>query len=346
MILLWLMACSDPDFGHVGRALEAYDRGIVSMRQGNPAAAASAFSEAIALDPKRPILRSWEAKALIDAGQDERALSRLNDGLSRFPANPRMRHQRAALLARGGSLSESAKDLRWLYAHDAAHPILIGEDPDFVALKTDSAYAELVPDARVDASVAGEVGSVLVGDIYSIEFSITSRAGIPIQITNQGQSIEWLGLQRIVEDVTSNTELWTQRRVRMEYRALEPGRVVAGPWLVEVADSRALTEQLVVEAVAIPGQKEVGSSRHVTFGVPSTRWKASDLPLFITDNDGDWAVFDSGMALSAHTAKRGPRMEYRENGQPRWSAHLIEGGPGVEIRTAGESVLRWGDRRE
>ncbi len=255
MIFIWLIGCADPDFGHVGLALESYDRGILSMQQGDPIAAASAFSEAIALDPKRPVLRSWEAQALMDAGQSERALSRLNDGLHRFPANAEMRHQRAALLARSGKLAESAKDLRWLYAHDAAHPILVGEDPDFVGLKADPVFAKLVPDAVVDASVVGEEGSILVGDTYSIEFSITSRAGTPITITNRGESMEWLDLYRVVEDVTSDTQIWARRRIRAEYRALKPGRHVAGPWLVEVADSRALTERVVVEIFALPEQK-------------------------------------------------------------------------------------------
>ena len=186
----------------------------------------------------------------------------------------------------------------------------------------------------------------MVGDTYAIEFSITSRTGTPVEITNQGPPIEWLGLQRIVEDVTSETEIWTRRRVRAEYRALKPGRLSAGPWLVEVADGRALTEKVGVEVVAIPDQKEVAAVRELSIGIPSTRWQAHTLPVFAADEDGEWAVFESGMALSSNTAKRGPRMEYREKGQPRWSAHLIEGAPGLEIRTGGEAVLRWGTHPE
>ena len=344
MILLFLIGCTDPDFGQVGQALEAYDRGMLSIQQGDSASAADAFAEAIRLDPSRSVLRIWEVEALRRAGESGRAISRLNEGLSRFPADAAMRYQRAALLAQSGNLAGSAADLRWLYAHDAAHPILVGEDANFLPLKTDPLYSELVPDALVDASVKGENGSVLVGDTYALEFEITSRTGVPIHLDNKGEQLEPLVLQRIVEDVVSKDEIWTRRLVRAEYRAAHAGRIAAGPWLVKAGSGRALTERLVVDVVSLPGQRDLDTPKAITIQVPSTRWQADRLPLFSGDVDGDWAVFSSGMVLSPESAKRGPRMEYREEGQPLWSAHLIHGEVGVEVRQNGASVLPWRPR--
>ena len=331
----------DPDFGQVGKALESYDRGILAMHQGEPALAVDAFADAIGNDPDRPVLWAWEARALITAGRIEEAISRLNAGLSRFPDDVVLRYQRAAVLAKSGNLPASVQDLRWLYANEKAHPIEVGEDPSFLALKADPLYSELVPEAQVDASVTGESGSVLVGERYTVEFLITSRRGTPVHIVNEGDSLQSMALVRLVEDVTFQDDIWTKRMLRAEFRPLMPGRLAAGPWMVEVGESATLTERLVIDIVSIPGQNVPAPAASISMELPTTRWGEMPKPLVGQEKDGVWAVVPAGMYVTPASIKLGPRIEYRVQGQPRWSASLIEPDDHAEIRSGAASVYRW-----
>jgi hypothetical protein len=341
MLIFWLLACSDPDFGHVGDALEAYDRGWLAMQQGNAAEAVTAFSTAASLDSERPVLHSWEALALVEAGQSDRALARLNAALTRFPTDAVLRYQRAAILSRRGDLSGTAADLRWLYANEKANPIEVGEDPDFLPLRTDPLYADLVPRAQVEASVTGEDGSVLVGDLYTVNFFITSRTGTPVRIQSRGSPTPSLVLERLVEDMTHRDEIWTKRRLYAEFRAVSAGRMAAGPWQVEAGKSSTLTERLVVDVVSLPGRTEHQKLEPIHLVMPSVRWGASPEPFLGHRSDGDWAVYPSMMYFTPQSILRGPRMEYREYGQPQWLAVQVEADSRGEIRNGGTVVLRW-----
>ena len=78
MLMALLLACTDPDFGHLGAALEAYERGVLARENGDTSTAVAAFSEAVEHDPTRPSLRSWEAIAYEEAGMIDLAISSLN----------------------------------------------------------------------------------------------------------------------------------------------------------------------------------------------------------------------------------------------------------------------------
>jgi hypothetical protein len=341
MLILWLVACSDPEFGHLGDALEAYDRGWLAMQQGEPIEAVAAFSAAATKDPDRPVLRSWEALALVEAGQRDRALARLNAALTLFPDDGVLRYQRAAVLSQGGNLAGAAKDLRWLYANDQVNPIEVGEDPDFLPLRTEPIYAELVPTAQVEASVTGEDGSVLVGDLYTANFFVTSRTGVPIRIENRGTQTTSLALERLVEDVKYRDDLWTKSHLQAEFRAMAPGRLAAGPWLVEAGGAGTLTERLVVDVVSLPGQADVQSTHSIPLVFPSTRWGVEPEIFLGQADDGDWAVFPAVMVFTPPSILRGPKMEYREYGQPQWLAVQVEADSRGEIRRGGTVVMRW-----
>jgi len=341
MLILWLLACTDPEFGHLGDALEAYDRGWLAMQQGNQSEAVAAFSAAVATDPNRPVLRAWEVLALRESGQRERALARLNAGLVLFPADGVLRYQRAAVLSQMGDLAGSANDLRWLYANEKANPIEVGEDPDFLPMRADPLYAELVPTPQVEASVTGEAGSVLVGDVYTINFFVTSRTGTPIRIYSRGTPTTTLSLERVVEDVTFRDDLWSKRHLQADFRALSAGRLSAGPWYVEAGDAGTLTERLVIDVVSLPGQAEVQPTFTIPLVLPSVRWGRDPEPFLGPTDDGDWAVYPSKMVFMPSSILRGPKMEYREYGQPQWMAVQVEADSRGEIRSGGEVVMRW-----
>ena len=111
--------------------------------------------------------------------------------------------------------------------------------------------------------------------------------------------------------------------------------------MVEVGDSATLTERLVIDIVSIPGQNAPAPTASISMEPPTTRWGEAPKPLVGQESDGVWAVVPAGMYVTPASIKRGPRLEYRVQGQPRWSASLIEPDDHADIRSGATSVYRW-----
>lgn len=330
-MLIWLiLSCADPDYGALGDSLEAYDLGRVAMESGDYQTAVSSFKKAMKADPDRPSLIAWYASALDHAGDTQGALQNYDDGLKRFPDDVDLRYNRAALRAKTGDLDGSAGDLRWLYANEAVHPVQVGEDSDFVGLGTDSTLSRLIPVAQVESSVKGESGSVLLGETYSLEFSVTARSGADVEIDLVGEPISQLSLQRLVEDVVEVGDIWTQRVLRAEYLGVEAGRVMAGPWLISASGTTSLTGRVEVEVVRLPGQAAVSPFDDVELVMPSVVWAELDHPGIVEQGGASWAWMPSGGYIRPASAADGVKMEYRQGGQPTWSAVRLK--PGVEVQ--------------
>ncbi len=342
MVIFWLtLACTDPDFGHLGVALEAYDDGRSALSTGSPMVAAEAFGRAAAADPGSDTLVAWEARALRKASEEGLALNRLNAGLKRFPDSSLLRYDRAALRAKMGDISGAADDLRWLYATEEANPIAVGEDPDFVSLRTDPTARILVPSAQVEASVELGSATVLVGETYVLDFRITSRTGAGVSLRQVGDSPAPMHIQRIVEDVIDAGPIWTQRRLSVEVKATTVGRTAMGPWMVDSASTAVLTERVLVEAVALEGRRMHSKQAHsLPLVVPSTRWPDASPPGIEGEGDERWAILGSQHSVRPQESKTGLHMEYREGGQPRWTAWQLAAGVGVELWEGGEAVSR------
>jgi hypothetical protein len=341
MLILLFLACVDPDFGHLGEALESYEDGRVALATGAPQVAAEAFSRAVSLDSEREVLVGWEARALRAAGAHAQALSRLNAGVKRFPNTAILRFERAKVRVHQGDLAGAAGDLRWLYANESVNPIEVGENPEFRAMRADSAYMDLVPLAVVEASVTAEEGSVLVGERIVVEFRITSRTGVPLTIESAPDAQESLLALRIVEDIISEGEIWTDRRLHVEGLVTTAGKTVVGPWVVRAGQSSALTGRVVVDAIALEGARlgRPASLVSLPLLVPSTRFDPDQVPFLGTGIEGTWAVMSAGMHLSPTTLMVGPRLELRREGQPVWTALIITDDPRAEIRSGGSVVL-------
>jgi len=338
-MLIWLaLACSDPDFGRYGDSLKAYEEGRVAMSSGAPMVAADAFALATRLDPSSEVLVAWEARALRAAEEDGAALSRLNAGVRRFPDGHIVRYDRAALRAKTGDLAGAAEDLRWLYANEKANPIVVGEDPDFLILRTDPTTKQLVPQAQVEASVVAESDSVLVGDTHVLDFRITSRTGAAVVIAPMADDEPELVVRRIVEDVVEDGPIWTRRRLRAEVLAVNPGRTVIGPWLIRSAGTSVITERVLVEALELSGRRVSPrlDRSSLTLEVPTSRWASQSPPYLGVEEDGAWALLSASQDFRPKEMELGLRMEVRHAGQPRWKALRISGEPGAEI---------WGDGR-
>jgi len=340
MLILLILACVDPDYGHLGVALESYEDGRVALATGAPQVAAEAFSRAAALDPERSVLVGWEARALRAAGAHAQALARLNAGVKRFPNVAILRFERAKVRVHQGDLAGAASDLRWLYANESVNPIEVGEDPEFGPMRADPAYKDLVPLAVVEATVSAEEGSVLVGERIVVEFRITSRTGVPLSIDSAPDAGEALLALRIVEDIISEGEIWTERRLQVEGLVTTAGKTVVGPWIVRAGQSSTVTGRVVVDAIDLEGTSQgKPSSPSVPLLVPSTRFDPEQVPFLGSAIEGTWAVMSAGMHLSPSTLMVGPSLELRKEGQPIWTAVMISDDPAAEIRSGGSVVL-------
>jgi len=341
-MLMWFaiaIACSDPDFGHLGKALDAYDEGRAALSTGSPLVAADAFARAAEADPGSQTLIAWEARALRSANEEGMALNRLNAGLKRFPDSSTLRYDRAALRATMGDISGAAEDLRWLYANEDADPIAVGEDPDFVSLRTDPATRGLVPSPQVEASVELESSTVLLGETYVLDFRITSRAGAPVTIQQVGDDPAQMHIVRIVEDLVDLGDIWAQRRLSVEVRATNPGKTAMGPWMVASASTSVLTERVIIEAINIDGRvSDTGLNKALPFVVPSALWPSPSLPVVLPYEGRQWAVLGPGHSVRPGGSKSGVHMEYREGGQPRWTAWQVVPDGQVQLWDGGERV--------
>lgn len=345
-MLIWLaLACSDPDFGHFGSALEAYEEGRVALATGAPEVAAEAFSRAAALDPSSDVLVAWEVQALRKVDADHEALARLNAGVVRFAQSELLRFERAKLRAYLGDLGGASEDLLWLYEREAAHPVEVGEMQDFAALRTDASTKALVPSATVSARVWVPQSKVLVGEPHAIEFEITSRTGVSLELLPIAPESGHMRVHRIVEDIVQTDDIWTRRILRVERIAEQAGQTVLGPWVVQVGGNSVVTERVLVNAVGL-GDFDASASRRrndaegsIPLMVPSSRFPGSQ-PLF----DGSieeygWALISAGMVFEPSDTELGPRMELRQSGQPIWTAKAIKSTGPARIKQGGAIVL-------
>lgn len=342
-MLIWLaIACSDPEYGHLGKALDAYEAGRVALATGAPEVAAEAFAEAAALDPDRAGLVAWEVRALRRLGADHEALARLNAGVHRFKESDLLRFERAKLRAKLGQFSGAAEDLVWLYEREAVHPVKVGEMEEFRALKTDPATKDLAPDPIVTAQVWAPTEAVLVGETHPFEFEITSRTGTPVEILPSDVAVGDVQVVRVVEDVVQSNEIWTQRIVRAERVAAEAGPTVLGPWVIQAGSAMTVTDRVVVNAIALDGANmaQVGADApSVSLMVPSSRFPDGG-PSFEADIGGyEWAVLPAGTVLEASFSSPGPRMSLRQAGQPVWTARYVPSDVEARIKRGGAVVL-------
>jgi|GEM_PF-2680108 len=342
-MLIWLaVACSDPEYGHLGKALEAYEDGRVALATGAPEVAAEAFAKASSLDPDRAGLVAWEVRALRSLGADHQALSRLNAGVQRFRDSELLRFERAKLRAKLGQFSGAAEDLVWLYEREAVHPVNVGEMEAFRSLKTDPSTKELVPDPIVTAQVWAPDEAVVVGETHPIEFEITSRTGTPVEILPSDVGDGDLEVVRIIEDVVQSNTIWTKRVVRAERVATEAGPTVLGPWVIQAGSAMAITDRVVVNAIALEGALAMdGTDKRgvVSLMVPSSRFPDGG-PSFEPDIQGhSWAILPAGTVLESSELSIGPHMSLRQSGQPVWTAQYVHPKAEARIKRGGAVVL-------
>ena len=112
-----------------------------------------------------------------------------------------------------------------------------------------------------------------------------------------------------------------------------------GPWVVQSAATSVLTERVIIEAVQLEGRRSSNEAdAYPSLVVPSALWADRSLPM-VTNHDGEeWAVLGPGHSVRPSDSKSGLRMDYREGGQPQWTAWQIASGRSIELWNGGEQV--------
>jgi hypothetical protein len=342
-VLIWLvLACTNPELSDLQRALDAYAAGQVALVQGDPNAAAKSFARAAAADKERAAPIAWQAWAEDKAGRTEAALATLNAGLARFPADPYLRYNRAAIRARTGQLALAGSDLRWLYANAHVEPVEVADDGDFVRLGTDPELRALLPAVQVSAVVTGEPGSVVLGERFTLELDLVGRSGAAVSMQDLGEPTGLLRHTRTIEDVLPAERLWTRRRIRVEYRAVAAGQAKIGPWLISAAGTSVLTDRLPFEVVALPGRDARQPPQEATAVVIPSSWAGWQEPPWIGTVDGQRLAVVGPMhkVRPADARADGVQLELREAGQVRWTTVPLGPGVPVDIVERGGVVLR------
>jgi hypothetical protein len=340
-MLIWLLlTCGDPAFDGLDEALDAMAKGHAALEADDPRAAVEAFAQAAAADPTRASPVAWQAWAEDRAGRSEAALVVLDAGVSRFPRDPDLRYNRAAIQARLGQIEAAATDLRWLYANDMAQPVEVADDVDFLALGTHPELRRLLPSVQVSAMVAGEPKSVVLGERFTLELDVVGRKGATVAVQDMGQQGGFFRHVRTIEDVEAPERVWTRRHFRVEFQAVSAGKVSLGPWLVSAAGTSALTETIQIEVVDLPGRTlRNGPTNNGNLRVPSG-WIGEIEPPWLGVVDGQrWAVLPPRHSIRPVSARGdGPDLELRDRGQMVWRAIPLLPDVSVSIVNAGTIV--------
>ena len=322
---LWLGGCGgDPVLDPIHEALEAYDVGRAALARGDAPAARAAFAEARAHQPDDPTLAAWEAWAVAEGGDPAGALVLLDAGLDRWPEAADLRAHRAALRARGGDIPGAGADLRSLYAAGALHPRDAADDPDFAPLADHPETRALVPPPTLAIQGEGEGGAVLLGDTWTLEVEVRSPAADPLALSVPALGL--LRLESVIEERLSDEGRDAWRRLRLTYRAVQPGAAPLGPIAARAGRAGGELAALPVDIVALPGRSEQP---------PGPTWQTLPLPSALGGPDPTPGVATVG-GHTVVTAPADARVDFT------WQGPEPVGAVRVELRADERSVLqRW-----
>ena len=336
LILLLLVACSDPELSPVADALAHWDVARAAVDAGDLETARERIGRARALDPGSPALAGWEADIRWRQGDPVGALAVLDDALLSAPDHARLRQQRAWLRMGQGDLDGAALDLAPLVRAGVVDGEALAADPVFSALADDPATAWLVPAPHVEVTVSSESGAVLVGETWVLDVTVDLRAGERLEVARTGPPTGApLRLERVVDDRLTTDGRREQRRLTWVFRATGAGSAVLGPWVVR-------TERASTELGAVPVEITALGQRR-TSGVA---WVPEVLPVPQTLAPPDAAPDPrTGMGRTVLPAPPGAQVtleaapepgvvmaEARVAGQPRWVGPILPEGTQARAR--------------
>lgn len=344
MIMLSLLACSDPVLDPFSDALSDYDRGIIAAGESDWEAAIEQFQAALQDDPASPALHLWLAHSQASSGDLDAARIALDQGISHHSSHIELRYNRAAYAARAQDLEAAAKDLQYLYARELLDPVIAGEDEDFRLLGAIPRFAALAPPPQVEVSVTSSDSDILHGEEFAIEILLRSRTGKPIAV-EAPPTPDGVRHLKTIEDIVGQGQGWTMRRLSVTWEACSEGEAGLGPVSFSAHRSTAQTPAMSVQVVQLPGQQPgtVSVGTDATLWVPTSVFEGKEPPWVGRLPDGRAAaLMTPGMEGEIVGGGTPVQLELREHGQTVWRAIVASAPPSAEVilRRSGRDVQR------
>lgn len=311
-----LMACSsDPELERTRDALDAWERGVALLEEGDPASAQVAFSEAKSHRPEDALLLAWEGKAAADGGHLEVAVQLLDEALRMHPGLVEARYNRAAYLARLGKPVDSARELKRALSDGARPARDVLQDPDFKPFLEHAAFDFLPVDA-LSVAVEYPTETVFWGSECEILFRVGGADEVePIGVTAEVGSGP-IALRYVVEDTVLSTD-GPIRDLRWTYKVVGAGTVNLGPFHVWVGNRKTMVKAIQFETLAPPDKVAPTPEVHV-LSTPRELLARMEPPSVRLSPTGLLVVTEPGDHVQVENNPPYVRYEIREKSQVKW----------------------------
>ncbi len=250
IIALVLAGCTG-DARPEAEALEAYERGREQLERGEHAAAAESFGQAAEHDPRRTVLRSWQAYALAEGG-DPAAAIQLLEGSAVVGLGPHDRYNLAAWHERLGQREQAQTLLAAALGDDPALRERLVEDPDFAALLEDGSLAASLTDSELRAVMLGEEGAILAGELYDLELNVQPGA-VGLSLGWDSPVPDGLVLERVIDERSGEPGAAGLRLLQYRLRSSGAGEGSLGPWTVSLGEHSVAVPPVDWQAVVPAG---------------------------------------------------------------------------------------------
>jgi len=347
-LILALAACTG-DQRPEAQALELFEAGRAQLERGEHGAAAESFRLAVETDPRRTVLRSWQAYALAQGGDPTAAIALL-EGEGVLGLAPHDRYNMAAWHTRLGDHESALSLLAAALDDEPELRITLGGDPDFEPLRADGSLASRIHDSELRAVMLGEEGAILAGEIYDLELNV-QPGSVAVQLVWDRALPEGFTLTRVIDERSSDPGHADLRALRYGLRVGRGGEGTLGPWTLSSAQGGAPIPEVPWQAV-VPAGVELGpvevqalvdpqwwTPREALEGLEPATAVARHGLLVVCYLPGDRVEVEDG-------AVAGPPLEFelRQDGLPtmlaegwRWSPAST--GAAVTLTRKGSTVL-------
>ncbi len=237
------------------RALARYERGQEQLEAGDHAGAAESFRLAVIEDPRRPVLRSWQAYALA-AGGDPAGAIQLLEGEGLRALSPNDRYNMAAWHARLGQEESALALVRAAVEDEPELREALALDPDFEALRADGVLASRLLDTELRAVMLGEEGAILAGELYDLELNF-QPGDVAVSLAWDSPLPDGFSLDRVVDVRSAEPSEPGLRELRYRLRARRGGEGHLGPWTLSSGERSTPIPALAWQAL-VPAGVELG----------------------------------------------------------------------------------------
>jgi tetratricopeptide (TPR) repeat protein len=345
---LLLLACGG-DRQPAERALPLFRDGREALDAGEHEAAAALFARAAAMDPQRPVLRSWQAYALAAGGDPAAAIALLEATPAILSAHDR--YNMAAWHARLGHEEQALSMLAVALQDEPTLRDGLDADPDFSGLVLGGALDVLSDDVALRAVMLGEEGAILAGERYDLELDVQAPGGAGLAL-RWGQALpEGFGLRRVVDERSGADGEASMRSLHYRLATRGGGEGSLGPWTLQAGERSIELPAVPWETVALPGADDQDepsleplegvwwTPREALEGLDATAAAARHGLLVVCHQPGDRVAVSTEAVLGP-----GLEIELRDGGQALRLAKAWRWAPGrgeatVTVTRKGETML-------